>query len=72
MCSADKFPSILEFVELSVSKIMLKTGKLMWNVGHGKKKTSERRGFYVHGFSKGDPRKYFVIDSVFEIHFHLK
>jgi len=46
-------------------------------VGHGKKKkraTYERRGFYVYGFSKGDPRKYFIIDSVFETvcNFHLK
>jgi hypothetical protein len=33
-----------------------------------KKKTAahERRQFYVYNFSKGDSRKYFTIDSVFE------
>ena len=35
MFSVDKFPSVLELVGLSVSKIMLKTGKWKWNVGHG-------------------------------------
>jgi hypothetical protein len=38
MCSVDKFLYVLEFVELSVSKIMLKTGKWKCNMGHGKKK----------------------------------
>jgi len=34
----------------------------------------EKRGFYVYGFSKRDPRKYFIIDSVSEMicNFHLK
>jgi hypothetical protein len=53
---------------------MLKTGRWKCNVGHGKKAACERRGFYVYGFSKGDPRKYFIIDSVLEriCNFHLK
>jgi len=46
-------------------------------VVHGKKKKRaayERRGFYVYSLSKGVPRKYFIIDSVFETiyNFHLK
>jgi hypothetical protein len=48
----------------------VKTGK--WNsdicgkVKKNKRAARERRQFYVYNFSKGDSRKYFIIDSVFE------